>query len=47
MFPVKNKVTAVFHFHVRRGGAYGGEKEDLMKEVTMMSSLYLVGTASE
>jgi hypothetical protein len=42
----KNKDTAMSHFfHVRRGGADGGEKEH-MKEITSMSSLFIVGTAS-
>ncbi len=43
----KEKLLPCLIFHVRRGGADGGEKEELMKEVTTMSSLYLVGTASE
>jgi hypothetical protein len=48
MCPVKEQsYCRVSFFHVRRGGADGGEKEELMREVTLMSSLNLVGTASE
>jgi hypothetical protein len=38
-----NKYCHVSFFHVRRGGADGGEKEEQMKEVTSMSSLFIVG----
>jgi hypothetical protein len=43
---VKTKLLPCSIFHVRRGGADGGEIRRIDEEVVKMSSLKLVGTAS-